>query len=242
MLKKYQKEFDYSYALGVFPTMELLLNKPEVVETVYISSKGEKNEGIQKAIAFCKEHNITIEVNDKQIDKLATKDNVYCIGVFKKYHNEIDANVNHVVLHHPSDMGNMGTIIRTMLGFGYSNLVIIAPGVDVFDPKVVRASMGAIFSINIKYFNSFEEYYQNYKDRSIFCLMLQASIPIQAVSNKTCVHTLIFGNESSGLPNEFSNYGQAIIIPHLNTIDSLNLSMALGITLFEFSREIMKGR
>ena len=43
-----------------------------------------------------------------------------------------------MVLVNPSDMGNMGTIIRTMLGFNYVNLAIIRPGVDVFDPRVIR--------------------------------------------------------------------------------------------------------
>ena len=45
-----------------------------------------------------------------------------------------------------------------MLGFNYYNLAIIRPGVDVFDPRVLRASMGAMFHLNIEYFDSFEDY------------------------------------------------------------------------------------
>ena len=45
-----------------------------------------------------------------------------------------------------------------MLGFGITNLNIVKPCVDVFNPKVVRASMGAIFSMNIELFNSIEDY------------------------------------------------------------------------------------
>lgn len=59
-------------------------------------------------------------------------------------------NANHVVLVNPGILGNMGTIIRTMLGFNYTNLAIIRPG-DVFDPRVVRASMGALFNINFEF-------------------------------------------------------------------------------------------
>ena len=55
-------------------------------------------------------------------------------------------------------MGNLGTILRSCLGFGMKDIAIIKPGVDIFDPKVVRASMGSIFSLNISYFNSFEDY------------------------------------------------------------------------------------
>ena len=55
-------------------------------------------------------------------------------------------------------------------------------------------------------------------------------------------HSLVFGNESSGLPDEYLNYGQSIFIPHSHHIDSLNLSMALGITLAHFSKDEFKDK
>lgn len=69
------------------------------------------------------------------------------------------------MLHHPSDSGNLGTILRTALGFGLKNIAIIRPAVDSDDPRVVRASMGAAFSLNIRHFDSFEQY----SVRSILC-------------------------------------------------------------------------
>ena len=56
-------------------------------------------------------------------------------------------------------MGNMGTIIRTCVGFGIKNLAVIEPAVDIFNPKVVRASMGAVFHVNICRYDSFDTYY-----------------------------------------------------------------------------------
>ena len=50
-------------------------------------------------------------------------------------------------------------------------------------------------------------------------------------------YSVVFGNESSGLPDEFLNYGKSVLIPHTSKIDSLNLSMALGITLYEFTKK-----
>ena len=49
-------------------------------------------------------------------------------------------------------MGNLGTIMRTMVGFGMEDLAIIRPGVDAYDPKVIRASMGSIFHLRFAYF------------------------------------------------------------------------------------------
>ena len=100
---------------------------------------GEKNSGIPIIYELCQKHQIHIEINDKTINKLSKKGNCFAIAVFKKYENHLRCTSRYISK--PSDMGNMGTIIRTMLGFNYQNLAIIRPGVDVFDPKVIRASM-----------------------------------------------------------------------------------------------------
>ncbi len=233
-MKSYQKESDYSYTLGVFPTIELLKNKPKQVMKIILHSQAEKNSGLPVIKELCAKENIPIEVSDKTINKLSKKGNCYAIGVFHKYDMTLEE-ANHVVLVNPSDMGNMGTIIRTMLGFGYRHLAIVRPGVDVFDPKVVRASMGAIFNMNIQYFDCFEDYLKVFSHQ-IYPLMLKGATNIHQVEINNHYHSLVFGNESSGLPDEFLNYGQSVFIPHTPYIDSLNLSMALGITLSHFSK------
>lgn len=234
-MKTYQKENDYSYTLGVFPTIELLKNKPEQVTRIILHSQADKNSGIPVIKELCAKESIPIEISDKTINKLSKKGNCYAIGVFNKYQTVLEE-AHHVVLVNPGDMGNMGTIIRTMLGFGYRHLAIIRPGVDVFDPKVIRASMGAIFNMNIQYFDSFEIYQGQFSDHLIYPLMLKGAKNIHQVEITDQYHSLVFGNESSGLPDHYLNYGQSVFIPHTGLIDSLNLSMALGITLSHFSK------
>lgn len=238
-IKAYHKNFEYTYTLGVFETIELLKNKPELVLRVYIKSNSYKNKGIEIIENLCKRNKIDLIESDNTINKLSRKDNCFAIAIIKKYDTELK-NTNHVVLVNPGDMGNMGTIIRTMLGFGYNDLAIIRPGVDVFDPKVVRASMGAIFNINFEYFDAFDDYLHKYPNRDIYSLMLKGAKNIHSIEPNEKNHSLVFGNESSGLPDEFLNYGQSIFIPHSDKIDSLNLSMALGITLYHFSKDMFK--
>ncbi|MFR4947200.1 TrmH family RNA methyltransferase [Thomasclavelia spiroformis] len=240
-IKAYHKNFEYTYTLGVFETIELLKNKPELVLRVYIKSNSYKNKGIEIIENLCKRNKIDLIESDNTINKLSRKDNCFAIAIIKKYDTELK-NTNHVVLVNPGDMGNMGTIIRTMLGFGYNDLAIIRPGVDVFDPKVVRASMGAIFNINFEYFDAFDDYLHKYPNRDIYSLMLKGAKNIHSIEPNEKNHSLVFGNESSGLPDEFLNYGQSIFIPHSDKIDSLNLSMALGITLYHFSKDIFKSK
>lgn len=233
-MKVYKKGDETSYTLGVFPTIELLKNRPQDVIRVVVHSSIEQNKGYPLIQELCQKHHIHIDIHDKTIDKLSPKRNCFAIGIFKTYQNDIQEG-NHVVLVNPMDMGNMGTIMRTMLGFGYTNLIIIRPAVDVFDPKVVRASMGAIFHLNVKCYDDFDTYYNQYHHHEFYPLMLKGAKNIHKVSTNQ-VHSLVFGNESSGLPDSYLEYGQSVFIPHSENIDSLNLSMALGLTLFHFSK------
>src|SRR6185369_16921947 len=92
------------------------------------------------------------------VERLESKENTYAIGVFEKYETELHAESNHVLLVNPSDMGNLGTTLRTLLGFGFHNLALIKPAVDIFDPRTIRASMGALFQVNFAYFDSIDSY------------------------------------------------------------------------------------
>ncbi|SCG84058.1 RNA methyltransferase, TrmH family [Proteiniborus sp. DW1] len=235
-LKSYKKDFQYSYAIGVFPTLELLKYKKEEVLMVLLSSDGQENEGVKKIIDICNEHKIQVQINDKAINRISKKENSYAIGVFKKYEQRLEEQNNHVVLVNPSDMGNLGTIIRTILGFGIKNLAIIRPGVDIFDPKAIRASMGAVFRISFQYFEDFNNYQTTYSN-DIYTFMLNAKKSLPEVEvNTSRPFSLVFGNEGSGLGDEFTDIGTSIIIPHSNEIDSLNLSIAVGIAAYEFTK------
>ena len=239
--KAYKKDFDYTYTLGVFETIELLKNRPDLVLRVYIKSNSYKNKGIPIIDEICREKHIELIESDNTIQKLSKKDNCFAIAIIKKYEMTLQEG-NHVVLVNPGDMGNMGTIMRTMLGFNYYNLAIIRPGVDVFDPRVLRASMGAMFHLNIEYFDSFEDYLKRFPSHDIYTLMLKGATNIHKVESKEGYHSLVFGNESSGLPDEYLDYGKSIFIPHSHHIDSLNLSMALGMTLMHFSKDEFKDK
>src|SRR3989344_1445587 len=228
--KKYKKNFDYSYAIGVYATIELLTHQPARVIKIYIHRKGEKNKGVLKIQSLCKINNIQTEIADGLLEKLSDSENCYAVGFFKKYQSELSADDNHVVLDSPSDMGNVGTIMRTMLGFGFIDLAIIRPAVDIFDPKVIRASQGALFQIRSQYFDSFTQY-KNLFSRNYYPFMLAGrNMNELALKNP---YSLIFGNEGAGLSHEYLKIGTPVKIPQSDKIDSLNLSIAVGIVLYE---------
>ena len=153
------------------------------------------------------------------------------IGEFRKFPGILQKDASHIVLVNPSNAGNMGTIMRSALGFELNQMAIVRPAVDAFDPKVVRASMGAIFSTEFQYFDTFEEYRQQFGDRELYPFMLQAQITLPEI-HPSGTYSLIFGNEATGLPGEFLNIGTSVIIPHSHRIDSLNLPIAASIAMY----------
>jgi TrmH family RNA methyltransferase len=233
-LKRYRKHFEYSYANGVFTTLELLDAQQEHVLEVVLSSKSERNVGVAKLKALCARNHVPVETNDRTIERLSPKGSHLAMGVFRKYPSRLDPNCNHVVLVNPGDMGNVGTIARTMLGFGMTDLALIRPAVDVFDPKTLRASMGAVFRLSFEYYDSFEDYSHSFA-HNLYPLMTNGRVDIACVRFEL-PFALIFGNESSGLPDEFLNAGTSVAIPHDRRIDSLNLSAAVAIALYESTR------
>ncbi|MCF0117780.1 MAG: TrmH family RNA methyltransferase [Bacilli bacterium] len=216
--------------------MELLKYHSQDVERVLIHSSF-NNEQVIMDIKKNLPSFVRIEVNDKLINKLSDKGNCYVIGIFRKYKCTLSMNEHHLLLDNPSDMGNLGTIMRSSLGFGIKNIAIIRPGVDIFNPKAVRATMGALFAINVEYFDSFEDYKEKYGNHKFYSFMLQAKTSLQNAHFDEELTTLIFGNEATGLDKKYLSEN-SLIINHSHDIDSLNLPTAVGIALYEFKKQV----
>jgi len=236
-LEPYSARIPYSYALGLFPASQLMQKRPELAKRLLVSSKAESSQGLQALRTLCQQYHVREENADKVLTRISGKENCFAAVVFDKFTSELSTE-NHLVLHHPSDKGNLGTMLRTALGFGYRDIAIIRPAADVFDPHVIRASMGAIFGLRVMQYNSFEEYRNSYPEHTLYPFMLDASVPLaKAVSTKKEPFSLIMGNEGSGLPVEFASFGQPVRIPHNDEIDSLNLSIAAAIGMYSFSQK-----
>lgn len=232
-LKRYKKIFEHSYAFGVFPTLELLTNRPTDVQGVIVHPQGKENSGVGKIIEICQKETIPVEFQERTFARIGARNNDYAVGVFRKTKRGLDPQANHVILVNPSGMGNLGTIIRTMLGFNFLDLAVIGNAADIFHPDVVRASMGALFGIRFDHFTDF----QNYTDifpRNYYPLMSDGAVLLPKASFES-IYGLIFGPENAGLPEEYHQFGTSIRIPQSSAIDSLNLAISVGVTLYQIS-------
>lgn len=233
-LKKYKKEFTHSYALGPFPTFELLKAAPSMALEVH--AHPDFNE-LEKLKSLCKQENVPFFAEEKSLARISEKELCWAAGVFKKTAGKLCCTLPHVVLHNPSDMGNLGTILRTLLGFGILDLAVIEPAADLYNPKVVRASMGAMFRMRTQLFESFEEYMEEFgENRELFPFMLDGK---QTLSIEDCpkspLYSLIFGNEARGLPKDFAELGRSVFIPQSPMVDSLNLAVSVAVGSFIFT-------
>ncbi len=232
-MNKYDKKDSISYCLGTTLSFELLLRKPTSAKRLYISPKQNRDETYQKLIALAKTQGVEVIENNTKIFALADKDNVMVIGEFEKFSTPLDPKLNHVVLVNPSNMGNLGTIMRSCAAFNMGGLAIIRAAADAFDPKTIRSSMGAIFSLPFCYYDSFEDYEKQMGERHYYPFMLQASTPLPAIK-KEKPYSLIFGNEATGLDASYLKVGTPVIIPQSSQVDSLNLDNAVSIAIYSF--------
>lgn len=235
-LEAYDKSLEYSYAPGIFPATECLKNAPERCLRLLLSSASERSEGAQKLRVQAEACGVRVEIADRALERISKKENCFAAMVYRKREGVFEDGSPHIVLVNPSDSGNLGTILRTALGFGLTNIAVIRPAVDSDDPRVTRASMGAAFSLHIRHFDAFDAYRAEFPGRQMFPFMLTGAVPLEeAVTRVSGEYALVFGNEATGLPDDFARLGISTLIPHSARIDSLNLAIAAGIGMYAFT-------
>ena len=237
-LEQYSAQLDYSYAPGFFPATECLMHAPELCRRILLSSKAEGTEAAELLRSRADERHVRVEIADRVLSRISGKENCYAAAVFEKRESAQCTHAPQILLDQPSDCGNLGTILRTALGFGVTDVSVIRPCADVFDPRTVRASMGALFQLRVKVFDSYDAWIGENAGRPLYPFMLQASVPMEEALAQPLPEnwTLVFGNEGSGLPSEYAQRGIPVRIPSNDRVDSLNLSIAAGIGIYAFTQ------
>ena len=179
----------------------------------------------------------------KRISTLKTPHNALAVVPFPDCILDADAVLKGltVALDFVQDPGNLGTIIRAAAWFGIKNIVCSPECVDVYNPKVIQASMGAVLHVNV-YYSDLKKLVilAGEKNIPVFGTMMEGeSIYDHKLDNKGII---ILGNESNGISEELIPFiTDKIMIPGVSKaipgIESLNVSMAASIVFFEFLRK-----
>lgn len=179
----------------------------------------------------------------KLLSSLKTPHNAMAVVPIPENEPDFNEILNRLVvaLDFVQDPGNLGTIIRAAAWFGIKNIVCSTDCVDVYNPKVIQASMGAILHVNIFYSNLKELLFMaNEKNVPVFGTILEGdSIYKHKLDNKGII---LLGNESNGISVDLIPLiTEKIMIPKFSRaksgIDSLNVGMAASIVFSEFLRK-----
>lgn len=161
------------------------------------------------------------------------------IGICKKI-DLLPTNKNKIlVLDGIQDPGNLGTIIRTSKAFDIDLLLLSEDTVDLYNSKVIRATQGILFYLPIKKCNILEEL-KSLKNQNITIYgtdVINGTDVRNISSNKKEKFCIIMGNEGSGLRTQTKKLVDENLYINMNsTVESLNVSIATSIILYEFTR------
>lgn len=182
-------------------------------------------------------------VNDAIINKIATTRNPQNIlGIVKMLDNNItnlvpiikENKTKLIMLDDVNDPGNLGTIIRTAAGLGYDGIIMSPNTVDLYNEKVIRSTQGVMFKIPIIKAN-LQEVIKLLKKEKVFCIgtALTNAKDVKHITKKD-KFAICLGNEAKGISKEvLDNMDENVKIAMNNDVESLNVSIAAGIIMYE---------
>lgn len=237
-LKKDRYEQGLFIAEGYKICHELFLNNSKHKEIELILFSDDANTLEMKLVENFKRAGCeVVSVNPQDLRKISYTENPQGISaVMKMNKSGLDYSNSFIALTEINDPGNLGTIIRSADWFNVKNIILTANSVDVYNPKVIRASMGAFFRENIIYTNDLEGLIlKHYQDIPIFVADSNSdnSIYNLDVPKK---FGIVFGSESHGIDKKLSkNNFTSYKIDGNSESDSLNVAISMSISLFYFT-------
>lgn len=161
------------------------------------------------------------------------------IKEYKLSQAEYGENPFYVILENVMDPGNMGTIIRTADAAGVDGIFLSKGCVDIYNPKVIRATMGSVFHLPIYRNVNAIEVVKKLNDEGITTIAAHlkgSTTPYDVDLKKGCA--IIIGNEANGLSDELSNEAERLVkIPMQGKAESMNAGIAAGILIYEAVRQ-----
>jgi RNA methyltransferase, TrmH family len=222
--KKFRDELKLFIAEGPKTVSELVELIPDQIEKVYAVKEW------MNTIKSKIEIKDIIEVSNPELEKLSqlqTPNQVIAV-VRQSTPKRPDGSSFTLYLDTIQDPGNFGTIVRIADWFGIKNIVCSIGCVDLYNPKVVQATMASIARVNVFYDE--DGGWLNGQTVPVLAATLDGTVVYDHSKNKEGI--LIIGNESKGIRPEILRYAnEKITIPKKGSAESLNAAVATGIIL-----------
>ncbi len=177
---------------------------------------------------------LMIDAVNRSFSNLETPSGI--AAVYAQQEQELDFAESIVYLNGITDPGNVGTIIRSAVAFGFFNIVVDEGCADVTNPKTLHAAKDAFFKVRICFDKKREALNTLKKEMPIIVTEMQGISDIQTIKKrkKLC---LVLGNEAHGVDADIQKLADAsVAIPMSGKIESLNVASAAAILLYELSK------
>lgn len=233
--KKFRKENNLFFVEGIKAITEFLVSS-FALNSIYIVS-----ELVPKLPKLSHKQKV-FEVSINELQKISALQNPQGVLAVFEIPKNIDITPEKIndlviVLDGIQDPGNMGTIIRTADWFGFKHILCSLDTVDVYNPKVVQASMGSLGRVSI-YYTELHNFFTENKLPVYGALLNGDNIFNSKFEDKGY---LIFGNEGNGISEQLKPFiSKAITIPGGEGTESLNVSISAAICCAEIRRNIYK--
>jgi TrmH family RNA methyltransferase len=229
--KKFRTEHSLFIVEGVKLIQELLLSNYKISAIYATKSWIENNQDIEST-----QITVISEKELQRISSLKTANEVLAI-VEQKAHQLIDVSSQlNIAIDKIQDPGNFGTIIRTADWFGIQNVICSEDSVDVYNPKVLQATMGSFFRLNIVY-TDLAKFFSEHKGLTVYGALLDGENVYQKKLNSIGA-VLLMGNESKGISEALIPFvKEKILIPNFGKAESLNVATATAVLCSEFVRK-----
>ncbi len=225
--KKFRKEYGLYVSEGIKPVNDAIsFNMP--IEYIVTTT-----ESLDKLLPS---NNTIIEVSEEVFSFISDEKSpqgALCVIKMPNVNNLKLPKNNAVILENVQDPGNMGTIIRSALAFGFTDLYLVNC-VDCFSPKTVRSSMSSIYNVNL-YKGSLNEVLDLLKDYEIIVCDMSGSDVKEFKPSKN--YAICVGNEGNGISKELFSKSDSVVAIKMNeNSESLNVSVALSIVMYQLSK------
>ncbi|WP_195600585.1 TrmH family RNA methyltransferase [Longibaculum muris] len=210
-----------------------------LVEGYHLVEEARKANCIQMLITTLEEKFVekTLYVSDKVMEKLAfTKSPQPIMAICYKNKNQelLKAGKRYLLLDGLQDPGNVGTIMRTALAFGYDQIIMSKDCVDLYNDKVIRSTQGALFQMNTCIME-LKEAITFLKQQGVkvygTCLQNAQSIDQHQTYSQMA---FVMGNEGQGVHQEILDLCDERLYIPIQSIESLNVAIAAAITMYHF--------
>ncbi len=245
--KKYRMEWNLFLVEGTRLCLEALRSQWKI-EAAYFSNSFQRNPDSEKFQSQINRKNLNAQVltesNFKKLSNTESPQGILLVVKIPQHNTSADqflkiSNIN-IFLDGVKDPGNMGTIIRSADWFGIKSIFFSEDCVDPFNPKVVRATMGSLFHLELIKVDKPFETIEELKNRGHFIIgsspyskKMLAELEIRQPI------TLALGGETSGLSKQLQNATDEIVqIPKFGSAESLNVAVAAGILFYHVSQKI----